>query len=116
MLPGDSSTLYGWDKPCPTDMTQLQLGASLWPLNFNSSNSSSSAVSVLSGSQPQQQLQCTLNVRKIGERAVLQVPEVGSNSSSSSDSAKKRVEVFVEVSELSLYAASSAVILQCCCT
>jgi hypothetical protein len=110
MLPGDSSTLYGWDKPCPTDMLQLQLGASLWPLNFNSSSSSSAVSSVLSGSQPQQQLQCTLNVRKIGERAVLQVPEVGS-SSSASDSAKKRVEVVVEVCELSLYAASCVVML-----
>jgi hypothetical protein len=105
MLPGDSSTLYGWDRPCPTDMQQLQLGASLWPLNYNSS-SSSSAASVLSGSQPQQ---CTLNVRKIGERAVLQVPDAGSSSSSSaSDSAKKRVEVVVEVCELRLYTASCA--------
>jgi hypothetical protein len=92
------------------DMLQLQLGASLWPLNFNSSSSSSSAAaSVLSGSHPQQQLQCTLNVRKIGERAALQVPEACSSSSSSAtDSAKKRVEVVVEVRELSLYAASCA--------
>jgi hypothetical protein len=111
MLPGDSSTLYGWDKPCPTDMAQLQLGASLWPLNLNSSSSSTNSSGMLSAaSQPQQQLQCTLNVRKIGERAVLQVPEVNSSSSSSAgDTVKKRVEVVVEVSAVN----SSALCFTC---